>query len=69
MELSVVEQIKIICGRKGLTVSDLARKMGITPQGLWQTLKKDNMSLNVLYRIADALGCEVNIEIKEKVEG
>jgi transcriptional regulator with XRE-family HTH domain len=69
MELSVVEQIKIICGRKGLTVSDLARKMGITPQGLWQTLKKDNMSLNVLYRIADALDCEVNIEIKEKVEG
>ena len=69
MKLTVVEQIKVICARKGLTISDLARRMGITPQGLWQTLKKDNMSLNVLYRIADALDCEVNIEIKEKVEG
>ena len=68
MKLTVVEQIKVICARKGLTVSDLARKMGITPQGLWQALKKDNMSFKVLQRIADALGCEVCIELKE-VEG
>lgn len=57
-------RVKDICKEKGITLADLAKKMGLSPSGLSMALNR-NMTLEVLKKIADAL--EVNIsELFEK---
>lgn len=59
-------RVKEICKEKGITLADLAKKMGLSPSGLSMALNR-NMTLEVLKKIADAL--EVNIsELFEKRE-
>lgn len=50
--------IKRVIKAKGLTVKDIADKMGISSVGLSQHIN-GNPSVQVLERIADAVGCEV----------
>lgn len=50
--------IKSIIKAKGLTVKDVAERMNITPIGLSQHIN-GNPSVQVLERIASAIGCEV----------
>lgn len=52
-------QIKEVIKRKGTSVQDLAEKMGISRIGLSQHIN-GNPSVEVLERIADALGVEVS---------
>lgn len=51
-------RVKDICKEKGITLADLAKKMGLSPAGLSMALNR-NMTLEVLKKIADALGVEV----------
>ena len=51
-------RIKEICESKGMTLQDLAKKLGITYQSLW-ALIKGNPSLSKLQAIAVALGVSV----------
>lgn len=50
--------IKKVIKAKGLTLKEVADRMGITTAGLSQHLK-GNPSVQTLQRIADAIGCEV----------
>lgn len=43
---------------RGLTVKALADKMGISPQSIFQFIRR-NPSVKNLYAISDALGCDV----------
>lgn len=61
MELTVAEKIKIILGRKKMTVSDLAKKMGTTPQNLHNKLKRSNFDEKEIRDISAALNCEYRI--------
>ena len=53
-----IMDIKRVIKAKGLTVKDIADKMGISSVGLSQHIN-GNPSVQVLERIADAVGCEV----------
>ncbi|MFJ6211671.1 MULTISPECIES: helix-turn-helix domain-containing protein [Lysinibacillus] len=55
MELTTSEKIKIILGRKNMSVSDLAEKLGQTRQNLHNKMKRDNFSESELKEIATAL--------------
>ena len=50
--------IKRVLKVKGISVKDVAEKMGITAIGLSQHIN-GNPSVQVLERIAEAVGCEV----------
>lgn len=50
--------IKRVIKAKGLTVKEVAERMNITPIGLSQHIN-GNPSVQVLERIATAIGCEV----------
>ena len=50
--------IKRVLKARGVSAKDVAEKMGITPIGLSQHIN-GNPSVQVLERIAEAVGCEV----------
>lgn len=55
MPLSMGEKLKILLGRKGMSVHDLAEKLGQTRQNVNTKIKKDNFSEQDLHKIAEAL--------------
>jgi transcriptional regulator with XRE-family HTH domain len=48
-------KIKIICDEKGLTVPQLAEKIGFSEAGLYQSFRKKSMKVDILEKIAQVL--------------
>ena len=57
MSLSMSEKIKIVLGRRNMTLGDLAEKTGQTRQNLSNKMSRDNFTEKALRKIADALQC------------
>jgi len=57
MPLTFGEKIKIIMGRRGVTISDLAKKTGQSPQNMSNKMSRDNFSEKELKEIATVLDC------------
>ena len=69
--MSMTEKIRILLVKRGnMSESELARKIGISPQNLHNKMKRDNFTENDLTEIAQALGCcfEANFVIPETGE-
>ena len=64
MQLSVSEKIKIILGRRNMTVSDLATKLNTSRQNLTNKFARNNFSEKELQEIAEAMDCSVNVLFK-----
>lgn len=64
MQLSVSEKIKIILGRRNMTVSDLAKKLNTSRQNLTNKFARNNFSKKELQEIAEAMDCSVNVLFK-----
>ena len=58
MQLSVSEKIKIILGRRNMTVSDLAKKLNTSRQNKFS---RSNFSEKELRQIAEAMDCSVDV--------
>lgn len=61
MDISVAEKIKIIMDRKKITMGALADATGQTRQNLSNKMSRGNFAEKDIERIADALGCTVEI--------
>jgi len=57
MPLTMGEKIKIILGRRNMTLTELAEKTGQVRQNLSNKMRRDNFSEKELYEIAEALDC------------
>ncbi len=57
MQLTTSEKIKVILGRRDLSISDLAQKLGTSRQNLTNKFARDNFSDKELRDIADVLNC------------
>ncbi len=57
MPLTMGEKIKIILGRRNMTLAQLATALGSSRQNLSNKMSRDNFSEKELYEIASALGC------------
>lgn len=55
-KLTIAEKIKILAGRRGLSLSDLARALGKSPQNFIQQVSRDDFRVSDLEKIAAALG-------------
>ena len=49
------DMIKRLCHEKNISVSELARRLGQTPQNFSKKLKRETITLDELRLIADAL--------------
>lgn len=58
--MTISEKIKLLLGRRGMTITALAREMGISRQYLTLKLKKNDFSVSDLQRIATILNCTVD---------
>ncbi len=54
--MNISEQIKVLCVRTNISVSELARRMGMSPQNLNAKLKRETFTVADLDRIAEATG-------------
>ena len=54
--MSTAEKIKELCEQMNISVSELARRIGQTPQNFNKKLKRETVTLDELKAIADVLG-------------
>lgn len=57
MPLSMGEKIRIVLGRREMTLGELAEKTGQSRQNLSNKMNRNNFSEKDLIEIAAALGC------------
>ncbi len=68
--MSMTESIRIALVKRGnLSESELARRMGISPQNLHNKMKRDNFTETDLREIATALGLELDISFIDPITG
>src|SRR5699024_11458264 len=54
--MTTAEMIKELCEQMNISVSELARRIGQTPQNFNKKLKRETVTLDELKAIADVLG-------------
>ena len=54
--MNTSDMIKELCTKQNISVSELARRIGQTPQNFGKKLKRDTMTLEELKQIADVVG-------------
>lgn len=52
------EQIKVICKRKKITLTSVAKVLGLSIQNFSNRLTKNNLEEDELHQIAEILNCE-----------
>lgn len=57
-DLAVSEQIKILCVKLNISVSELARLCGTSPQAFIQKMKRETFTPAELKKVAEAVGCK-----------
>lgn len=50
------DMIRELCNKSNISVSELARRIGQSPQNFGKKLKRDTVSLDELKQIADVIG-------------
>lgn len=56
--MNISEQIKVLCVRQGISVAELARRYGTSPQNFNSKMKRGSFTISELEMIAETLGCE-----------
>ena len=53
--MSISEQIKVLCVRSNISLAELARRIGTSPQSLSAKMRRESFSIADLEVIADAV--------------
>ena len=53
--MTISEQIKVLCVRQKISLAELARRLGTTPQNFNAKLKRESFTVAELEDIADAV--------------
>ena len=54
--MNISEQIKVLCVRSNISMAELARRIGMSPQSFSAKLKRESFTVTDLETIADAVG-------------
>lgn len=54
--MSISEQIKVLCVRSNISMAELARRLGLSPQSFSAKMKRESFTVVELEKIADAVG-------------
>lgn len=61
MPLTAKEKIKVLLDRRGMTLTQLAERLGQSRQNLSNKMSRGNFTEKDLYSIAAALGCTLSV--------
>lgn len=64
--MNIAEKIKILCVRRQTSVAELSVKLGNSKQNLFNKLYRNDMKTSDLEKIAEALGCGLEIHFVDK---
>ncbi|MPM52494.1 hypothetical protein SDC9_99253 [bioreactor metagenome] len=56
--MTISEQIKILCVRSNVSMAELARRVGTSPQNFNAKMKRESFSIGDLEQIAFAVSCK-----------
>ena len=56
--MTLAEQIKILCIRSDISVAELARRVGTSPQNFNAKMKRESFTVSDLEQIAYAVSCK-----------
>lgn len=56
--VKISEQIKVLCVRSNISMAELARRIGTTPQSLSGKMKRESFTVSDLDVIAEAVGAK-----------
>lgn len=54
--MTISEEIKVLCTRLGISVAELARRLGVLPQSLSAKMKRESFTISDLEKIAEVTG-------------
>lgn len=69
MKMTFGEQMRVIMKRRGVSVQELADRLGKSRQNINQRLNSSGFTEKEMEDYTAAIGCTVNIEITEPPEG
>ena len=55
-KISISEQIKVLCVRSNISLAELARRIGVSPQSFSGKMRRGSFTMQDLDIIADAVG-------------
>mgnify|MGYP006341269509 CR=1 FL=1 len=56
--MRIADQIRVLCVRTNISMAELARRIGISPQSLSAKMKRESFTIADLETIAEAVGAE-----------
>lgn len=59
--MAMAEKVRILLVKRKITVTDLAKRLGISQSNLSNKLSRDNFNEKELQEIAEALNCDLDI--------
>ena len=54
--MSISDQIKVLCVRSNISMAELSRRLGMSPQSFSAKLRRESFTVADLEAIADAVG-------------
>lgn len=60
--ITISEQIRVLCIRSNISVAELARRLGKSPQSFNSKLKRESFTIKDLEEIAEATGTSFRTE-------
>ena len=54
--MTISEQIKVLCVRQNISLAELARRLGKSPQSFNSKMKRESFTVDELEKIADVAG-------------
>lgn len=68
--MSMTEKIRIALVKRGnMSETQLAKRLGTTPQNLHNKMKRDNFTISDLEKIAEALDCRLAVDFVDVETG
>lgn len=59
--MAMAEKVRILLVKRKITVTDMAKRLGMSQSNLSNKLSRDNFSEKELQEIAEALNCDLDI--------
>lgn len=59
--MAMAEKVRILLVKRKITVTDLAKRLGMSQSNLSNKLSRDNFNEEELQEIAEALNCDLDI--------
>ena len=59
--MTISEQIKVLCVRSNISVAELARRIGTTPQNFNAKMERESVRISDLEYLAETVGCSFEL--------